>query len=197
MAKKESLRKEVEEIKETEKKILRKLTKEEKEEEAIEEAENKILSGVKRIGKPIPEKIKRFSFLDFGQAVVGAIVFGIPALWTPDFWNFIEGMETAGAAMLPIPTYKIAIFHLFILFCILITLNFAFRRTLKLDLSFVNQLVKRVFYIYVTVILVDIMVLWMFNKITAIMSTITLIRYLLATTAVGMVGAVTFDFIMD
>jgi len=194
MAKK-SLKKGIDEIKEIEEKILKKVAKEEREEKEIRDVENKILSGVKNIGHPAAEKVRRFSFSDFGQAVVGAIVFGVPAMWTPDFWNFIDGIESVPAV--PIPTYKILVFHLFILFCIMVTLNFAFRKKLNLDLKFLGYITKRIFYVYLTVLLVETIILWMFNKVSATMTTITLIRYIMATTSIGMVGAVTFDFIMD
>ncbi|RMF05523.1 hypothetical protein D6764_04440 [Candidatus Woesearchaeota archaeon] len=179
--------KELEEVRSEEKEILDRLSKD-------EELERKILSEIEK-KKTREANVKKFSFADFGQVVVGAVVFGLPAMWTPDFWNFIDGLDSEPA--IPIPMYKILAIHIFILFCVFVTLNYGFRRTFRFERQFFAELSKRIFYIYLTVTVLMLMFLWAFNKLSPDMSTLDFLRYVFATNSIGLVGAVTFDFLID
>lgn len=178
--KKEDIGSELKRVEKTQKQILRRLD----EEEALERT---LLSKLKRKHRAAMEKVEKFTFADFGQVVVGAAVFGIPSLWTPDFWNFLQG----------VPTFKLLVVHVFLMFCVIVTLNYAFRKTFRFNLKFLEQLFKRFFYIYLTVLSTVVLLLWSFNKLVPDMSTLEFIRFLVATHSIGMVGAVTFDFIVD
>jgi len=170
---------ELAEVRDVEEKILDRLEKDEK-------IERKILKKVEK-KKTHENKVKKFDFADFGQIVVGAIVFGVPTLFTPDFWVFLNN----------IPTYKVLMLHLFFLLCVVITINYAFRKSFSFNKKFLKQLSKRLFYIYITVMLTIVILLWGFQKISPDMLTLDFLRYVIATHSVGMVGAVTFDFIAD
>ena len=193
--KKREIERELEKVEKVEEKILKRLDEEEKKEEEIEGVEKKLWKRVEETTELHESKVKVFGFADFAQCVVGATLFGIPAMWTPDFWNFIDGLWSTQPV--PIPTYKVLVVHLFILFCVIVTLNYAFRKNFKFDYKFLKALSKRVFYIYMAVMVTMILLLWGFHRLTPDITTLTMIRYILSTHSIGMAGAVTFDFILD
>jgi uncharacterized membrane protein len=171
-------------VKKTEAEILRRIKHEEAKEEEIERLERRILTEIDE-GKPHQSKVKRFTFADFGQMVVGAATFGTPFLLTPDTGNMIETIALS----------RIILMHLLFVGCVFITLNFAFRKSFSFDAQFLKDLTKRVFLIYCTVTLVMGVLLWMLNDFTMEMSLYEALRWVLVGNSVGLVGAVTFDFL--
>ncbi|MBN2567369.1 hypothetical protein JXB02_04780 [Candidatus Woesearchaeota archaeon] len=130
------------------------------------------------------DEVKRFTFADFAQGVIGAGVFGLPAFINTSFWDYLPLVSTG----------QMLVLHLFFLFCVVTALNFKYRSTFSFNPKFLAALAKRFSYIYLSVFVTVILLLIILNKMTADISTLLLIRYFLAGQSVGIVGATTFSF---
>ncbi|MBN2566542.1 hypothetical protein JXB02_00480 [Candidatus Woesearchaeota archaeon] len=176
------LEKEVREIKELQKEILLRLDRQSKGEQRLEGYERRIIRDLEHTND-----VSHFSLADLGQAVVGAVVFGGPAFFSRDFWIFLSGVAAESVLFL----------HLIVVLAVVVTLYHAYRKTLSYDAHFTKALVKRVFYVYLTVFAVVVTLLALFGKLSAAMTTADVMTDVLAVQTVALVGAVTFDFLVD
>lgn len=133
----------------------------------------------------LKRRIKHFRFTDFAQAVVGVGVFAMPAILDSSFWEFIDSMSL-----------RLVIYvHLFFLFCAIIALNYQFRDDFSLkDHFFLIMFIKRVFYVYMSVVIVISMILSIIGKAGFSMTIYSVLRYFFAAQTAGLLGAVTFSF---
>lgn len=167
---KEDLKKELEEIKQKEKIIIRELDKELHKEKIVEK-KRRIL-------------VKHFTFSDFCQSAIGVGVFGLSTIINPDIWGFIQQLDLN----------VIFWVHLFFVICFFIALNYEFRSDFSFDIHFVRNLMKRVFFTYVSVIITVTLLLVLVKKIRMDMSNYDFLKSFLTGQSVGLMGAVTFAF---
>lgn len=169
-SKKESLKKELEEIKQKEKVIIKELDKELNKDKTVEK-ERRIL-------------VKHFTFSDFCQSAIGVGVFGLSTIMNPDIWGFIEKLDLS----------LIFWVHLFFIVCFVIALNYEFRADFSLDTFFIRNLLKRVFFMYISVAITVTLLLVLVKKITMDISNSDFLENFLIGQSVGLMGAVTFAF---
>jgi len=157
----------------------------------IESTENKIYDDVeyvrykdKYLKSKLLSRVKKFTFSDFAQAVIGTAVFSLPAFINTSFWDYVPKISTT----------NLVITHLFFVFCIFIALNYTFRESFSFNIYFFADLIRRMFYLYVSVLITVIILLWMIERILPLEQIIGVLRSFLIAQSVGLIGAVTFSF---
>lgn len=164
------------------------MNKLEKELVEIRKKEDELLEKLNRKKRPdlkLKAQVRQFSFMDFSQAMVGAGVFGLPALINTSFWGYLP----------EITTWNMFMVHLFFIACVYITLNYDFRSVFTYDEKFLSKLTLRFFYMYLSVGIVIFILLFMLGKLHPDLNVLESLRNFLAAQSVGLVGAVTFTFI--
>ena len=154
----------------------------EEEVKLIEEIEKKKKAIVKQ---KLKKEIKHFHFKDFSQIVIGVSVFGLPALINTSFWDYLPRVS------LEFLLYV----HIFFIFSAVIATNYQFRDNFDLkDKWFMTMFIKRVFYIYISVMITMTILVVLVNKVSFDMKMYDFLKNFLAAQSVGIVGAVTFTF---
>jgi len=132
-------------------------------------------------------KIERFEIHDFAQIIIGTLVFAGPEMFTPDFWMFLEG----------VPTPNIFGMHLFVVSAVFVTYYYRYFPFKKVNLSKLRQITKRILYIYFPVLITVLILLFTFNVIIPADPAIVFVRKTMIAHTVGMIGAVTFEFLVE
>lgn len=146
---------------------------------------NRYLDKEKIISRKAYLEVMHFTFNDFAQAIIGSCVFSFAPFLDTDPWGYLPIINTK---------FLFSI-HLFFVFCVFIALNYEFRNNFKLDFWFLKLLLKRLFYIYFSVLMVMCLIVIMINRINYQTSLLDVSRNLLAIQSVGLLGAVTFSFL--
>ncbi|MFT4297790.1 MAG: hypothetical protein ACMXX5_01220 [Candidatus Woesearchaeota archaeon] len=162
---------ELEEIKEKESELLKKINYDIRKDE------------IKK--KKIFRDVERFSFNDFAQIMIGCCVFGLPAFINTSFWEYLPAVRTD----------LLFYIHLFFILCVLLALNYEFRDNFNVDLWFFKMLMKRFFYTYFSVLMIILLLLGLVNKMSYSLPNILILRHFLAAQSVGVFGAITFSFL--
>lgn len=153
-----------------------------KEERLIEEFERRrnIISKIK-----LKKKIKHFHFRDFAQTIIGAGVFSLPALINTSFWDYLPNITLD----------MLFAIHVFLVLCSVLAVNYQFRDDFPFkDHVYMINFIKRVFFIYVSVMIGGCFMLLVVNKISFDMLMYDVLKNFLAAQSVGLMGAVTFSF---
>lgn len=163
----------------------------EKGEEEIRVQEKEILKGVrKELRKEEEEEkkrvvfVKHFTFSDFAQAAIGVGVFGLNVMINPDIWEFISHLSLSA----------VLIIHIFLFICFVMALNYEFRSNWSFDLVFIRNLLKRVFFVYMSVVIVIVTLLLLSKKLDLGLQNYYIIKNFLVGQSVGLMGAITFQF---
>ena len=155
------------------------------EENTVLQKLNRYLNKEERMSKKAYFEVMHFTFNDFAQAIIGASIFSFAPFLDTDPWNYLKSIDTTFLFGLP----------LFFIFCVFIALNYEFRDNFKPNFWFMRLLVKRLFYIYFSVMMVMCLVLIMINRINYDSTLLDATRNILAIQTVGLMGAVTFSFL--
>ena len=157
----------------------------------LERREDQVLKLLKKkpTEKQAIQKLRNFHFADFARTVVGTTMFSAPVLvYTKDFFDLINSLPESWTA-------KLIGVHLFFVFCVFITLNYSYRSDFSWDSKYLLQLGHRMMLVYLTSFGTILLLLWAFNIITAEITTLQLIRYVISAASLGLVGSVTFSFL--
>lgn len=130
-------------------------------------------------------QVKHFTFADFCQSVIGVAVFGLPAFINTSFWDYIPKLDLG----------SLILAHIFFLSCFTIALNYEFRKDFSWDTLFIINLLKRVFFTYISVMIAVCVILILAKKILLNMQNFFILKNFLIGQSVGLVGAITFSFL--
>jgi uncharacterized membrane protein len=163
-------------------------------EKVIEEKEVRISKGVERefhkeeaqMQERIKE-LKRFSFADYAQSLLGVGVWGISVLINPDIWIFTNTLNLAA----------LFVMHLYFLVCFMVVLNYQYRHHLTFDKVFLRSFLKRVFLMYFSVLTGVLFLLFVTNKFSLSASWDMIFHSYLVGQSVGLMGAATFSFFKE
>ena len=159
------------------------------EEKIIEKEEQEILSDIRKEKiKPFVEQrrrmleVKHYRFLDFCQSAIGVGIFGLSVLFTPDLWDII-GTLTLGWVFTA---------HIFFSICFFIALNYAFVDNVVWNKMYIRNLLKRTFFVYISVGMTIVFLLTVGQIITLGMTNEIALTRFFAGQSVGLMGAITF-----
>jgi len=171
--------------------LVRKVSAVESEEKVIEEKEEHILKGIDRefhkqeaeIAGRIKE-VKRFTFSDYAQSLLGVGVWGISVLVNPDIWIFTNTLNLTA----------LIVMHIYFVVCFMVVLNYEYRPNFDFDRKFVGDFLKRVFIMYISVMTGVLFLLYVTNKLSIAASWDLIFHNFLIGQSVGLMGAATFNF---
>lgn len=167
----EELIEEIDEIKEKETKLLKKVE--------LDINKDKIAR------RKMFYEVQHFSFNDFSQILIGCCVFGLPAFINTSFWDYIPFLETN----------LLFYIHAFFCLCVILALNYEFRDNVSTDSWFAKMLLKRFFFTYFSVFMIISLLLVLVGKMDYALTNYDVLRHFLASQSVGLFGAVTFSFL--
>jgi uncharacterized membrane protein len=163
--------------------VKKEVSKKIKEEERLFEEIQKRKEAHTRIN--VRKHIKHFRFKDFAQITIGAGLFGLPAVLTPDLWTFI----------IDVKLLNLFILHVFFFMCTVIALNYEYRDDIKFDDKiYVMNLGKRIFFTWVTVMMGSIFMLALLGMMNFDFTVEHVLKNFFAVQSIGLIGGVTFSF---
>jgi hypothetical protein len=129
--------------------------------------------------------VKHFTFADFCQSAIGVGVFGLQTIVNPDIWSFISDLDIKAIILL----------HIFFIICFFVALNYEFRKDFSFDIVFLRNLLKRVFFIYISVLITVAIILIVVEKLSLSMQNYDVLKNVIIAQSAGLVGAITFSFL--
>lgn len=169
----------------TEKEVAKAIERLEQDEIHILESLEEARKREDRIDKERLNKIKHFSMGDFAQTIIGSTIFSMAAIINTSFWEYLPNVKTK----------FLFFFHIVIMVCFMIALNYEYRDSMNYDKVFLKRLFKRGFYVYFSSMMMITLLLVLVNKINLNLANVDVARNYLAAMSMGLVGSVTFSFL--